>query len=146
MCGVDLSRGYIQQAKFCAEVLDLDVDFQARSIYELDGLNRQFDLVFCVGILYHCKELLPAIDQVVGVTEHTVIVESAIDLLESDIPYVRFVRSDEYGGPDAEGDKRLTGTWHPNMAALEAFFQAARFARVERLFVEGGRGGLVAHR
>ena len=58
--------------------------------------------------------------------------KSAIDLIESEIPYVRFVRSDEYGGSDAEGDKRLTGTWHPNMAALEAFFQAARFARVER--------------
>jgi tRNA (mo5U34)-methyltransferase len=146
VCGVDISKGYIQQARFCADVLDLDVDFQTCDVYELDTLGRRFDLVFCVGVLYHCKHLLPAVAQIAGRAQGTLIVESAIDLLDSDIPYVRFVRSGDYGGPDAEGDRRLTGTWHPTMPAMEALFRAEGFPTVERLFVEGGRGGLVAYR
>ena len=81
---------------------------------------------------------ISAVDQVANVTKDTVIVESAIDPMESDIPYVRFVA--------AEGDPRLPGSWHPNMTALGALFLEAHFTRVERLFKMGGRGGLVAYR
>ena len=146
VCGVDLKPGYIEQARFCADVMGVDISFQTCDIYELDKLDRRFDLVFCVGVLYHCKHLVAAVDQVANVTKSTLIVESAIDPMESEIPYVRFVRSSRYGGPAAENDRRLPGHWHPNMAALEALFREARFARVERLFEDGGRGGLVAYR
>ena len=41
--GIDVRDGYIEQARFCADVLELDVDFQLLSIYDLDKVNRQFD-------------------------------------------------------------------------------------------------------
>ena len=138
VCGIDLKPGYIEQAKFCADVMGVDINFQTCSIYELEKLDRRFDLVLCVGILYHCKYLALAVDQVANVTKDTVIVESAIDPIESEIPYVRFVAG--------EGDPRLPGSWHPNMTALGALFLEANFTRVERLFKMGGRGGLVAYR
>jgi tRNA (mo5U34)-methyltransferase len=144
--GVDVKPGYIEQARFCSEVLGLDVDFDVLSIYDLDKLNRKFDLVFFVGLLYHCKYLRLAVERVSGVTGETVIVESAIDPMESEIPYVRFIRSSQYGGPRAEGSKRLPGTWHPNMTAMEDLFYESGFSQVRRLFKEGGRGGIVASR
>jgi tRNA (mo5U34)-methyltransferase len=91
VCGIDLKPGYIEQARFCADVMGVDISFQTSSIYELEKLDRRFDLVFCGGILFHCKYLALALDQVAKVTKDRVIVESAIDPMESEIPYVRFV-------------------------------------------------------
>jgi tRNA (mo5U34)-methyltransferase len=144
--GIDVREGYIEQGRFCADVLGLDVDFQQLSIYDLDTVKRQFDLVFFVGILYHCKYLSTAVEKVASVSGGTVIVESAIDPMESDVPYVRFIRSSRYAGPRAEGSGRLPGHWHPNMTAMEDLFYEVGFSSVERLFKEGGRGGVVARR
>jgi tRNA (mo5U34)-methyltransferase len=144
--GVDLKEGYIEQARFCAEVTGLDVEFRQLDIYDLDQLGRRFDLVFFVGILYHCKYLRLAVEKVDQVTKTAVIVESAIDPMESEIPYVRFVRSSQYAGPKSEGSQRLPGHWHPNMTALEDLFYESGFTKINRLFKEGGRGGIVAYR
>lgn len=144
--GVDLKPGYIEQARFCAEVTGLEVEFRELDIYDLDQLGRRFDLVFFVGILYHCKYLRLAVEKVDSVTKDVLIVESAIDPMESEIPYVRFVRSSQYAGPRSEGSQRLPGHWHPNMTALEDLFYESGFTRIERVFKEGGRGGIVAYR
>lgn len=146
VCGVDIREGYVEQARFCADVMDLDVDFQTRSVYDLASLDRKFDFIFFVGLLYHCKYLLKAVDQVVGVSTGTLIVESAIDPVESDIPYVRYTGLSRWGGRAATGQRQLPGTWHPNMTAMGDIFQEAGFNRVERLFKTGGRGGVVAYR
>ena len=146
VCGVDLKPGYIEQARFCAEAKDLDVDFRTLSIYHLARLDRQFDLVLCIGLLYHCKYLMTALEQVAAVARTTVIAESAIDPGDSDIPYVRFVRSSQYGGPDARGSRRLPGHWHPNMTALAELFREVGFSDVRPLFTDGGRGAVIATR
>jgi tRNA (mo5U34)-methyltransferase len=144
--GIDVRGGYIEQARFCADVLGLDVDFQQLSIYDLSKVNRQFDLVLFVGILYHCKYLRTAVERVASVSGDTVIVESAIDPMESDIPYIRFIRSSKYAGPRAEGSGRLLAHWYQNMTAMEDLFYEVGFPSVQRLFKEGGRGGVIARR
>ena len=53
--GIDTHPGYIEQARFCAKAKDVDVDFRQMDIYDLDQLGRSFDLVFFVGVLYHCR-------------------------------------------------------------------------------------------
>ncbi len=146
VCGVDLKQGYIDQARFCAEVRNQELDFRVLSIYELESLQRSFDLVFCVGILYHCQYLLEAVEQASRITADTLIVETAIHPAHLDLPLVRYVRSSGYGGAQAEGAARLPGHWHPNMTALTDMFLEQGFASVEQLFVYGGRGGIVAHR
>ncbi len=146
VCGVDLKQGYIDQANFCAEVRDQDVDFRVLSIYELKQLQRQFDLVFCVGILYHCQYLLEAVEQASAAAAGTIIVETAIHPGHLELPLVRYVRSSGYGGAQADGAARLPGHWHPNMTALKDMFLEQGFGAVEELFVDGGRGGIVARR
>lgn len=146
VCGVDLKSGYIDQAKFCAEVRDQEVDFLVMDIYNLDRLGRTFDLVLCVGILYHCNHLMLAIEQASAVADHTIIIETAIHPHHEHLPLVRYVQSSKYGGAQAEGAARLPGHWHPNMTALKAMFDEQGFNDIEELFSDEVRGGIVAHR
>lgn len=144
--GIDFKQGYIDQAQFCAEVRGQNVDFRVGSIYDLPKLGRTFDFVFFVGLLYHCKYMMTAIEAVSRVCGSTMIVETAIHPEKSDIPLVRYVRSSQYGGADAPGAAHLPGVWHPNMTALKAMFEEQGFADVKDLFTQGGRGGIVARR
>ena len=144
--GIDTHSGYIDQAKFCAQAKQVDVDFQQINVYDLDKLDRTFDLVFFVGVLYHCRNFQLAVERAAAATKRILIVESAIDPGSTDIPYVRFVRSSQYAGPKGEGATRLPGHWHPNMAALEAVFLEEGFSEVTRLSKVGGRGAIAAYR
>ncbi len=146
VCGIDIKQGYIDQARFCADVRGQDVDFRVGSIFDLADLGRKFDVVFCVRILYHCKYLYQAVEAAAGVCASTIIVETAIHPGNNDLPLVRFVRTSQYAGPEADGAARLPGHWHPNMTALKDLFREQGFAKVEELFTDGGRGGIVAHR
>lgn len=142
VCGVDLKPGYIEQAKFCAEAKGVDIDFRVLDVYNLEKLGRQFDFVFFVGLLYHCRHLTTAIDQVSAVAKDRVIVETAIDPSNTPTPYVRFVRSSQF----EERGRKLPGHWHPTMSGLEALFGEAGFPHIHRLFRIGGRGGILAAR
>ena len=115
-------------------------------IYDLRDLGETFDFVFCVGILYHCRYLKQAVEVVGDVAKATVVVETAIHPGNNEFPLVRFVSSSQYEGPDAKGAARLPGHWHPNMTALRALFAEEGFSEIEDLFVDGGRGGIVAQR
>ncbi len=134
ICGVDSKQEYIEQAKFCNDVLGFDVDFRVQTVYDLDKLDRQFDLVFFVGVLYHCKYLSQAVEQASKAAKKRIIVESAIHPGAVETPLVRLVA----------GSEKLPGTWHPNMSALHDLFRAHDFSTIETLFVKGGRGGIVA--
>jgi hypothetical protein len=50
------------------DVLDSDVTFQHRSVYELEGLNQTFDLVFVGDLIEHLKNPLEALEQIRRVT------------------------------------------------------------------------------
>ena len=144
--GVDYNPGYIEQAKFCAEVRDQDVDFRVMDIYDLPTLDRTFDFVFCVGILYHCRYIMQAIESVCRVSKATLAVETAIHPGHDEHPLVRFVPASRYEGPDAAGATRLPGHWHPNMTALRDLLLECGFANVHEIFRDGRRGCVVATR
>lgn len=143
--GVDMKQEYIDQAKFCAEVRGDDIDFRTLNILDLRDLGETFDLVFCVGILYHCADLLGAVRSVSSVTGERVIVETAMEPIESDLPLVRYSRVSQFS-PAFKGGNGLPGHWHPNFAALESFFAEQGFERITKLFDAGRRGGIVADR
>lgn len=133
--GVDIRQGYVDQARFCAEVTGLNADFEVWDVYELDQLGRQFDVVFLVGVLYHCANIARAVDQVATVAADLLIVESAIQPGYDDLPFLRYVGN----------DRSRPGTWHPTVAAMMEMFDGAGF-NAEPLFRDGGRGGIVATR
>jgi tRNA (mo5U34)-methyltransferase len=69
-------RRAIEQAKFAAEQLKLSVDFEERSIYQLRDLNRTFDLVVCLGVFYHLRHPLLALEQLRAACRGTLILQT----------------------------------------------------------------------
>jgi tRNA (mo5U34)-methyltransferase len=63
--GVDIDDRYLNQARFAASVLGLQIEFEKRSVYEIDGLPGQFDYVFFMGVFYHLRYPVYALDKVV---------------------------------------------------------------------------------
>lgn len=63
--GVDVDERYLSQARFAAETLDLEIDFQKRSVYDVDEISGQFDYVLFMGLFYHLRYPLFALDKII---------------------------------------------------------------------------------
>src|SRR5256714_137939 len=60
--GVDIDDRYLNQARFAAETLGLHIEFEKRSVYEIGALAGQFDYVLFMGVFYHLRYPLWALD------------------------------------------------------------------------------------
>ena len=60
--GLDSRDEYLAQARFAAEVNNLDIEFRNLSVYEVGALRESFDLVIFMGVLYHLRHPLLALD------------------------------------------------------------------------------------
>src|SRR6266571_950732 len=85
-----------------------------------------FDLVLCLGVLYHMRHPLLALERVFGVTKERLILETHVDLLWNHRPAMAFY-------PNAELHRDSTNWCGPNPAAIEAMLRTVGFRRVERV-------------
>ncbi|ARQ12302.1 SAM-dependent methyltransferase protein (plasmid) [Rhizobium etli] len=60
--GIDSDPRYLKQARFAADHFGLDVEFRQMSVYEVSKLGERFDLVLFMGVLYHLRHPLLALD------------------------------------------------------------------------------------
>src|SRR5690606_10663930 len=60
--GIDDEPSYLAQARFAAEVSGLDIEFERLSVYDVERLGERFDLVIFMGVLYHLRYPLLALD------------------------------------------------------------------------------------
>jgi len=122
------------------------VSYRLLDFYELPeaGLGV-FDFVFCLGILYHLKHPLLALEIVCALTTDTAIVESFVTDAntwrehQDDVPTMEFYETDELGN-------QLDNWIGPSVSCLMAMCRAAGFARVEFLHTTGFHAGVVCHR
>lgn len=63
--GIDVEDRYLNQARFAAETLGLEIEFEKRSVYDVDRIAGKFDFVFFMGVFYHLRYPLYALDKVV---------------------------------------------------------------------------------
>ncbi len=63
--GVDVDDRYLSQGEFAAKTLGLDIEFQKRSVYQVDEIPGQFDWVLFLGVFYHLRYPLLALDKVI---------------------------------------------------------------------------------
>jgi tRNA (mo5U34)-methyltransferase len=63
--GIDVDERYLKQAHFAASTLGVEIEFEKRSVYEVDAIAGQFDFVFFMGVLYHLRYPLFALDKVI---------------------------------------------------------------------------------
>jgi tRNA (mo5U34)-methyltransferase len=77
--GIDSKRHHICQARFVARVLGLDLEYQRMSVYQLseDRIGK-FDVTLALGLIYHCKHLVLALQKLFEVTSDLLILESEV--------------------------------------------------------------------
>lgn len=141
--GIDTDDRYLSQARFAAEQNGLDVEFRKMSVYEVPALKERFDLVIFMGVLYHLRHPLLALDllweHVVGERmlfqclqrgdERTPQLAENYDFSEwalfdrPDYPKLFFVEERYASDP--------TNWFIPNTAAMEAMLRTSGFKIVE---------------
>src|SRR3954454_4868406 len=63
--GIDVDDRYLNQARFAANQLGLKIDFEKRSVYDAANIAGQFDYVFFMGVFYHLRYPLFALDNII---------------------------------------------------------------------------------
>ena len=77
--GVDGQRQHVRQALFVRKVLGLEVEFRRLNVYELNLRTiGQFDITLALGLLYHLKHPVLALENLYQVTKELLIIETAI--------------------------------------------------------------------
>jgi tRNA (mo5U34)-methyltransferase len=76
--GIDLEDRCLEQARLAADTLDLDIEFRKMSLYEVDRLPGRFDYVLFMGVFYHLRYPLLALDKAVKKTRGTMIFQSML--------------------------------------------------------------------
>jgi tRNA (mo5U34)-methyltransferase len=143
--GIDVDPRYLRQAEWAASQFGLShrVQFRRMQIYDLAGEAKQYDMVLFMGVFYHLRYPLLALDIVARVVRHLLVFQSmtapgdevcetpadlALDqrelLLNSGWPRLAFIEHRVMGDP--------TNWWVPNHAAVLALMRASGFRVLSR--------------
>ncbi len=133
---VDVDDRYLNQARFAASVLGLDIEFEKRSVYDADRIPGQFDYVLFMGVFYHLRYPLYALDKVIKKVRGKLVFQTMIrGSLDSpalkedynfwnkevfhdlDFPCMYFIEKKYAGDP--------TNWWIPNHGAMEAMLRSS---------------------
>src|SRR5262249_13668074 len=76
--GIDVDEGYLKQARLAAEVLELEIDCERHSVYEVDAIPGNFDFVLFMGLFYHLRYPLLALDKVNRKVDGTLVFQTMV--------------------------------------------------------------------
>ena len=146
--GVDWDERYLAQARLATEVAELDIEFAKLSVYDVGSLGERFDLVIFMGVLYHLRHPLLALDLI---REHVAgdlllfqsmlrgsravtpladdyDIKSKAVFARAGYPRMHFVEKKYSGDP--------TNWWIPNRAGAEAMLRSSGFAILGQIEAE----------
>jgi len=140
--GIDVDDRYLNQARFAAHTLGLSIEFQKRSVYEVDEIAGQFDYVLFLGVFYHLRYPLFALDKVIKKVAGRLVFQTMLRGSEQvqewkeDYP---FWTRDIFEHPDfprmffieKSYSHDYTNWWIPNCAAVEAMLRSSGLDLVE---------------
>lgn len=142
--GIDSDPHYLKQASFAAQVNGLDIAFQQRSVWDVAQLGERFDLVIFMGVLYHLRHPLLALDLIHEHVARDLFLfqsmqrgsQQLIDV-EEDYDYWAPAPFDQPGYPKLHFIERRysndeTNWWVPNRACAEAMLRSAGFTITAR--------------
>lgn len=138
--GIDFDDSYLEQARFAAEVNELDIEFRRLSVYDVGTLGESFDLVIFMGVLYHLRHPLLALDLIREHVAHDMMLFQSMqrgsdavgpvsenyqfwdtDLFDApEFPKLHFIEHRYANDP--------TNWWVPNRACVEAMLRSAGFS------------------
>ncbi len=134
--GVDVDDRYLSQARFAAQVLGLDLELEQRSVYDVDSIEGQFDFVLFMGVFYHLRYPLYALDKIIKKVRSKLVFQTMVrgsltspELSDDyhfwnkeifdrpDFPVMHFIEKKYSGDP--------TNWWIPNHGAVEAMLRSS---------------------
>ncbi len=143
--GLDHDPVYLNQARFARDQLNIDVEFDQCDVYDIDRFvhNEQFDYVLFMGVLYHLRHPLYALEKVASLVRKRLLFQSmergAWDTpdVQQDYPFAeRDVFFDErfprmyFIEHKYAGDQ--TNWWIPNPACTQALLRSVNMKIVDR--------------
>ncbi|HEX2560133.1 TIGR04290 family methyltransferase [Phenylobacterium sp.] len=138
--GVDFDDRYLEQARFAAQVTGEDIEFRKLSVYDVAELGETFDVVLFMGVLYHLRHPLLALDLIhEHVAKDLLIFQSMqrgakeVFPVEANYTFWEEKHFDEPGYPkmhfiEHEYADDWTNWWAPNAACVEAMLRSAGFS------------------
>lgn len=141
--GIDSDDRYLAQARYASEVLGADIEFRNMSVYDVVSLGKRFDVVIFMGVFYHLRHPLLALDILYeNVVNDLLIFQSMqrgsdqvepvnadYDFWQTDIfqrqdfPQMYFIEHRYSNDP--------TNWWIPNRACMEAMLRSSGFEIIE---------------
>jgi tRNA (mo5U34)-methyltransferase len=137
--GLDTDDEYLEQAKFAAEISGLKIEFRKLSAYDVGRLGEQFDLVIFMGVLYHLRYPLLALDLIHEHAARDLLLfqsmqrgDERIDPIEPNYDFWTTEQFDSPGYPKLHFIEHRyaddpTNWWAPNRACVEAMLRSAGF-------------------
>jgi tRNA (mo5U34)-methyltransferase len=143
--GIDADEHYLRQAEWARGLYSFDnrIEFRRMQVYDLARTDERFDLVLFMGVLYHLRYPLLALDVVVEKVERLLVLQTLTmpgeEAAETpdDLAITDRERMLDAGWPKvAFIEKRLAGDptnwWAPNHAAVEAMLRSAGLEVTQR--------------
>lgn len=138
--GIDHDPRYLAQARLAAEVSGVEIELRQLSVYDVARLEERFDVVLFMGVLYHLRHPLLALDLIHEHVASDLFVcqtlergPPARDAADADYPFGERDVFERPGWPRLHfiehryaGDP--TNWWIPNRACTEAMLRSAGFA------------------
>ncbi len=151
--GIDAGSRVIRQAVLVRDVLGLDIDYRRMSVYEISPGNvGTFDVTMALGLLYHCKHLLLAVERLFLVTRGLLIIESEV-LPEDEASAVRSrglggivssLHSLAYVANDSAAQESVYNWFLPSVSGLLAILTDVGFQEATLVSRFGGRALITA--
>ena len=136
--GIDVDQRYLAQARWAAREFGLtrSVEFRQMEVYEIARSREAFDLIWFMGVFYHLRYPLLALDLLAARTRRLMMfqtltipgesvypvkadyrIEDRVPLLDTGWPKMAFIERKFSGDP--------TNWWVPNHAGIEAMLRSS---------------------
>lgn len=134
--GIDVDDRYLSQARFAAEQLELKIEFEKRSVYDIATIDGQFDYVLFMGVFYHLRYPLFALDNIIKKVRGKLIFQTMIRGSEISKSYetnYHFWNKEIFSDPqfptmyfiEHQYANDPTNWWIPNASACEAMLRSS---------------------
>ncbi|HEX8170796.1 MAG TPA: TIGR04290 family methyltransferase [Thermoanaerobaculia bacterium] len=141
--GIDSDDVYLNQGRFAAEVSGYpDIEFRNLSVYDVGQLGEKFDVVIFMGVLYHLRHPLLALDTLYDTVVGDLLLFQSMQRgskevapLDENYPFWEEAVFEQDGYPlmyfvEQRYANDPTNWWIPNRACVEAMLRSAGF-RIE---------------
>lgn len=142
--GIDSDEDYLKQARFAAEVSGTEIEFRNLSVYDVAQLGERFDVVIFMGVLYHLRHPLLALDLLHEHAVKNMLIFQSLQRgseevfpVEDDYSFSETTIFEQPGFPamyfiEKNYSQDPTNWWIPNRAGVEAMLRSAGFQIMER--------------